>query len=445
MRKDLQCYLMAAGLLAGTPVLANNVTISGAFDGVEPAMAANPEGCDGSAKRYREIGTIQVADTGTYNIIDAGNDFPFFGTGGSVADVVVAVYQGSFSAAAPAANRVASVDVSQYVDLTIGNSYVLVAQHWCEEIVGAYAVVIDGPYNITGAGFPSFSYTMGEFVGASPSANFGELGVHYYNQSEPVSIFRSGKYFFGDIGPALLGTYIVLRVYEGSFNPANTNTNLVAETPFQPTAEITLEAGKQYVFVAVDVTDTISIFPEIYPDGHWQFVLFPPGNITFNPGLNGAWGTPFVNGAGILMEVFPDTGLLFFAWFTYPDGLVVNRAESAGSPESDDGKTGPQGHLGAEDQRWITGYGALPDDGDNFMTISYENSTGGLFDSTLAAPFTDSNYGTGWIELFDCSHFALNYSLPGGLSGTTNMYRLAPDGEDYCFSFAKAAPIAPPF
>jgi hypothetical protein len=434
--RALQCIVLATSLCLSVSSLANNITISGAFEGNEPTMAADPEGCDSSAKRYREIGTIQVSSNGFYNIIDAGNDFPFFGTGGSIADVVIAVYQGSFSAAAPATNRIASVDVSEQVSLTTGTSYVLVAQHWCEEIVGAYAAVIDGPGNVSGAGFSSFGYTRGEFLGGSPTADFGELGQHRYEQTGPVNVFRSGRYFFGDIGPALNGTFIVLRVYENSFNPANTSTNLVAETPFSPTAEVTLETGKDYIFVAIDVVDNVD---------RWQFVLFPPGNLTFNPGMNGAWGTPGVSGAGILMEVFPDTGILFFAWFTYPDQIAVSKAELAGSAESDVGKTTPLAHLGADDQRWITGFGALPNDGSNFMNIAYENSTGGAFDQENPVPSTDSGYGTGWIELFDCNRFALNYSLPGGLSGTTDMTRLAPDGEDYCFSFVKAAPISPPF
>lgn len=430
------CLLLAAAMCAGTSALANNVTISGAFEGNEPTMAANPESCDGSAKRYREMGTIQVSSNGNYDVVDAGNDFSLDGTGGSIADIVIAVYQGSFSAASPADNRIASVDVSDEVSLTAGTSYVLVAQHWCDEIVGAYAAVIDGPGDVTGAGFSSFGYTRGEFSFLSPTADFGSLGEHAYHESQPVSVFRSGHYYFGDLG--LDGSFIVLRVYEGSFNPANTSTNLVAETPvwFFTTDQFTLEAGKQYVFVAINVTD--------FGD-RWQFVLFPPGNTTFNPGLNGAWGTTGVSGAGVMMEVFPNTGLLFFAWFTYPDALVVNRAENGKTEASDDGTIKLQGHLGAEDQRWITGFGALPNDGNNFMNIAYENSTGGAFDQTNPVPSTDSGYGTGWIELFDCSHFALNYSLPGGLSGTTDMYRLAPDGLNYCYSFIKAAPISPPF
>ena len=172
-------------------VWANNITISGAFDGTEPTMAADPVSCDGNAKRYRQIGTITVSASGNYQVVDAGNNFFFTTPGGSVADSVVMIYSGSFNAAGPSTNRVASVDEGGTVMLNSGTSYIVVIQHWCAEINGAFAVVIDGAGTISGAGFESFSYTRGEFLPGSPVANFPGLGVHRYVASPVTNVFRS--------------------------------------------------------------------------------------------------------------------------------------------------------------------------------------------------------------------------------------------------------------
>jgi hypothetical protein len=426
----LYCFAVAA------PAVANNVTISGAFDGTEATMASDTESCDGAARRFLVAGSFQVSASGTYTVVDAGNDFPYYGTDAGVADVVVLVYEDSFNSASPTINRIRFADDAALVDLAPGTTYVLVVQHWCDEIVGPYAVVIEGPGNVTGAGFPSLAYTLGEFTQGSPTANFSGIGLSRYVASAATMVPRSGNYYFGDISPYVEGVPINLHVYQGSFNPDSPEANLVASTDFAINTAVSLQSGVNYIFVAIDVYDAIS---------RWQFVLFPPGPFNFNPGMNGAWVADGVEAQGIFMEVFPSVGILFFAHFTFTDQVAVAQADKDRiTTQSDgDGGTRPQNHVGAPEQIWLTAYGNIPE-GENFMNLKYENSTGGAFNAEMPQATTDTNYGTGWIEAFGCNHVLINWTLPGGVVDTRDYQRLLLDGLPYCESFIKAAPISPP-
>lgn len=433
--ENMKCALVLfTGMLAAQQAFAGNVTISGSFDGTEPSMPVSASSCDATPKPYRDVSTFEVSTSGTFRITDGGDSFPGSGLDAGIADVILLIYSGPFDPNTPASNLAAQVDISADVALSSGTTYRLVVQHWCDEVAGAFAAVIDGPGDITGAGFSSQAYTMGEFLGGSPTANFPDLGVHRYQASGPVILPRSGNYFLYDMGPAIDASFVIVKVYDQSFDPNNPEENLVATSQFNSQSMITIDGSGTYVFVAVDIFDIVNL---------WQFVLYPPGNISFNPGMTGAWGTPGVDAAGILMEIFQNAGLMFMAWFTYPDQLLVTQAATV-STESDGGVTKPEAHLGSNDQRWLTAFGILPDDS-NFMNIAYENATGGLFNQSEPVAMIDSNYGTGWIELFSCSHFALNYNLPDGLVRTTEMRRLVNDGVAYCRSFIKAAPPSPPF
>ncbi|MDX1460305.1 MAG: hypothetical protein R3348_04550 [Xanthomonadales bacterium] len=436
MNKAMTCILnvaaMAAALAWATTSQAGNFTISSAFDGGEPSMAAGADNCDATPRPYREVGAFGVTAFGSYRVIDAGNDFAVDAPLGSIADVVVLIYNNDFDPANPSQNLRTSVDETGVVNLNSGETYVLVVQHWCEEIVGAFGVIMDGPGDVTGLGFETLEHTHGAFSSESPIADFGSLGVRRYQKSDPVPINSTGFHYFSDLSPELGSGGIIVNVYLGSFNPGDTSDNLVATTNFQRSRPIEIDTPGNYVFVAVNVSDFF---------GRWQYALFPPGSTIFNPGLAGAWGTPGVDAAGIMMTIFPETGVAFFAWFTYPEQLIV---QARASTEADADSTRPETHVGSSDQRWLTAFGFLPDEG-NFMNIAYENASGGAFDSPTPEATINSSYGTGWIELFSCDHFNLNYDLPGGLTRTTEMRRLVVDGRTYCREFIKAAPISPPF
>ncbi len=429
--KTLLLHLSVPLLFAAFPVFANNVTLSGAFDGAEPTMAADPASCDNVAKRYRVAGTISVSTSGDYTLVDAGNYFPYDDSvlRASIADVVIMIYAGSFNAANPTNNRVASVDEYDPVQLNAGTSYVLVVQHWCDPTIGAYAIVIDGGQaTVSGDGFTSPPQTIGNLSASSPTANFFDLGGDRRYRADAITLSNSGVYYFVDVGEETGGSTMSLRVYQGSFNPLDTDANLVANTGGFYNSGLSLEAGVNYVFVMVENT---------FASQRLQYVLFPPGPFNFNPGLNGAWQAPGIKAQGILMEVLPSAGVLFFAQFTFPDELAATTADGA----KPDGDAKVQAQLGSTDQRWLTAFGSFPGNGD-YMTIKYENSTGGRFNSTTPVATTDSNYGDGWIEGKTCDHLVINWNLPGGIVDTRDYYKSTQDAVPYCQGFIKAGPVS---
>jgi hypothetical protein len=62
-----------------------------------------------------------------------------------------------------------------------------------------------------------------------------------------------------------------------------------------------------------------------------------------NSGLNGAWYNPDTAGQGVFISVFPDSGQIFLAWFTY---------DMERPPESVSANLADPGH------RWLTAFGA---------------------------------------------------------------------------------------
>lgn len=425
-------------LLAATSAFANNVTLSGAFTGDEPSMAAAPNSCDSAAKRYQVAGTISVSTTGNYTFVDAGNWFPFVLPQGGIADTVTMVYEGSFNPANPSANQVASVDDFDTVQMNAGTSYILVVQHWCDEFNGAYAIVVDGEQGtISGDGFTSLPRTIANLDSGSPSTFFDDLGGNRRYQSEAVTVSKSGAYYFVDVGEELGGSSMTLRVYRDSFNPQNTNSNLVFNSEGFFLASFSLQAGVNYVFVLIENS---------VDSQRLQYVLYPPGLFNFNPGLNGAWVAQNIDAQGILMEVLPKSGTLFFAHFTFSDQAAVVTQSTArlASETSDAGDTELPNSVGADDQIWLTAFGNIPDSG-NYMEIKYENSTGGRFnsDDPNTQATTDSNYGTGWIEGITCDHLKINWNLPGGILDTRDYYKATQDAVPYCESFIKAGPASP--
>ena len=427
-------HLSTLFLFATTSAFANNVTVSGVFDGTESSMAAAPGSCNNTAKHFRVAGSITVSTSGSYTVVDAGNWFESVLPQSYISDSVIMVYADNFDSNNPATNRVASVDEFEDVQLNTGISYTLVVQHWCNEINGAFAIVIEGGQKtITGEGFTSPSQTIGNFNDSSPSAYFANIDAVRRYRIDEKSIYVSGNYYFVDVGEETGGASMSLRIYQGAFDPLNTETNLYYNSDGFFTGVVSLRAGVTYVFVLVENAAATT---------HVQYVLYPPGPFNFNPGLNGAWVAQGITSQGILMEVLPISGTLFFAHFTFQDQVVVAASKAASStPQSSaGGDPVTQAHIGADDQIWLTAYGSIPADG-NVMTISYENSTGGQFNSETPVATRDSNYGTGFIEGLTCDHLIINWNLPGGVFDTRDYFKSTQDAVPYCENFIHAGAV----
>ncbi len=427
-------HLSTLFLFATTSAYANDVTISGVFDGSEATMAAAPGSCDDIAKRYQVAGTITVSVSASYTLIDAGNWFASYLPQSGITDTLIVIYDGNFDSANPATNRVASVDEFEAVPLNTGTSYTLVVQHWCDQIDGAYAIVIEGGQNsISGDVFSSPPQTIGNFDISSPSAYFADLGGIRRYRSDVKTISDSGTYFYADVGLETGGDIMSLRIYKNTFDPLNTEKNLYYNSESYFVGTFTLLADVTYVFVLVENSANTP---------HVQYVLYTPGPFNFNPGLNGSWVAPGIKKQGILMEVVPSQNILFFAQFTFQDQLAIATSKSASSAlqSSGGGDPGVQAYLGADDQIWLTAFGGIPAHG-NMMSIYYENSTGGRFNSETPVATTDSAYGSGFIEGVACDHLVINWNLPSGVFDTRDYYKSTPDTVPYCGTFIQAGPV----
>lgn len=139
-------------------------------------------------------------------------------------------------------------------------------------------------------------------------------------------------------------------------------------------------------------------------------------SFAINPGLNDAWYNPATDGQGLLFTVFPETQLMFVAWFTF---------DTERPPEDTPSGIGEPGH------RWLIASG--PYSGDT-ATLTVYVSEGGVFDAATPAPVTDpAGDGTMIIEFADCTAGIVSYEITSaGLSGEIPIQRVAPDNVSLC-------------
>ena len=137
-----------------------------------------------------------------------------------------------------------------------------------------------------------------------------------------------------------------------------------------------------------------------------------------NTGLNDAWYSPFTNGQGFLITVFPQIKQMFVAWFTY---------DTERPPEDVMATLGEPGH------RWLTAQGSYEGNTANLTIFVTE---GGVFDSP--EPETSTNLdgdGILKIEFADCSEGLVSYEITSlGISGEIPIQRIAPDNIALCES-----------
>ena len=140
--------------------------------------------------------------------------------------------------------------------------------------------------------------------------------------------------------------------------------------------------------------------------------------IDYNPGLNGAWFNPQTPGQGFFVEVFPDSGAIFLAWFTWdttePDPATATQ-------------------IGAAGQRWLTAQGTFEG---GVAQLDVFLTEGGLFDDPQVV--TNSPEGSITLQFDDCYNGTVEYDLvEGGVFGILPITRLANDNGAYCESFGK--------
>ena len=144
----------------------------------------------------------------------------------------------------------------------------------------------------------------------------------------------------------------------------------------------------------------------------------PPARRFINPGLNDAWFDPAAPGQGLLLSVYPDTRVVFAAWFTF------DTAPAAGGAAN----------LGAPGQRWLTAQGGWTG---NRATLSIVNTIGGVFNRGEPAVARETDYGEMILEVRDCTAIDMSYDLPAaGRSGAIRLTRVVGDNVALCEALA---------
>lgn len=394
-------------LLIGQSVQAAHVTLSGQWDGSEDLTAPFPGTCIGAGDlAYRSFQPVQVSLTGEYQFADASDSLP--------GNLVIGVYNDSFDPGDPAANRLAAFDQGQPLSLETGQQYFVVVQHSCRNTFpAAFAVSISGPGDISGTNVVvSPPWTLGQLDGSEPSAVFSGVPQNY-ELAGPVTVPATGNYWFADVS-VFNRLDMVIRVYESAFDASDTEAGLVAQ--LDDFGNLLLEAGKSYHVVVTAFVPGNT--------GEWHWVLFPPGPLALNAGMNGAWYNPATDGQGILVDIFTDVGIAFIAWFTFD----LERPQG-----------GTEALLGDPGHRWFTASGLYEPDAAS-VSLTLYNSTGGVFDSARP-PVDTAAYGTVLLEFADCLNGTLTYDIPAGpVSGMIPLTRIANDHLALCANLGSKGP-----
>jgi hypothetical protein len=123
---------------------------------------------------------------------------------------------------------------------------------------------------------------------------------------------------------------------------------------------------------------------------------------------SGNWYAPATSGQGFTVEVNPNSGVLFAAWYTYaPMGAAA----------------------GAAGQRWYTAQGTFGA-GMRSIPVTIYETTGGIFDLPPTAGQQSVAVGAGTLAFQSCTAATFNYNFTAGsssgLSGTITLSRVGP-------------------
>lgn len=163
----------------------------------------------------------------------------------------------------------------------------------------------------------------------------------------------------------------------------------------------------------IDGLTYLNVHSQEFPAGELRGQVSVP--FLINPGLNDAWSNRSTAGQGFLVVVFPDSGTMFVAWFTYdterpPDDVMAI--------------------LGEPGHRWLTAQG--PYDGDT-ATLDVFLTAGGVFNMIEPVPETSDPIGSITIVWRNCKNGTLTYDIPSlELMNSIQISRVALDNVALC-------------
>ncbi len=140
------------------------------------------------------------------------------------------------------------------------------------------------------------------------------------------------------------------------------------------------------------------------------------GNIAIKNGFNDAWFNPSTPGQGFFITVFPVSGTVFLAWFTYDTERPIGNAPA---------------NLGEAGHRWLTAFGPI---NGSQAELAVEVTSGGVFNSANPQVSQVSG-GTITLRFSSCAAGVVEYDMPAsGLSGAIPIERISNANVAFCES-----------
>ena len=239
------------------------------------------------------------------------------------------------------------------------------------------------------------------------------LPVAEYDHDSGCSI-TGGEVYRGSAYPGLYGTYLFGDWCSGNIwglkhDGSQWVTTLLTQAGFSLTSFGLAEDGSMYAAFSGSGIFLVS-------DGDPQVELF-----RINAGLNDAWYNPLTNGQGFFINVFPDIGQIFLAWFTFD----VERPDASVTAQ-----------LGDPGARWITAQGTYAD---NKAVLDIFITEGGIFDTSPPEPTSEKD-GEMIVEFSGCNEGKITYDIPSiNRQGMVPIERITLDNVPLCETLAEQA------
>jgi hypothetical protein len=245
-------------------------------------------------------------------------------------------------------------------------------------------------------------------VFANPSAGAGSTFVSWFTYDAVIGGAERQRWYTAQ-GPVVTGQpNAALTIYRntgGNFNAPPVTTAQVVGTA---TLSFDTCSSGQIAYAFTDGTGRTGTIPLTRLTQNVTCSTTTPYPTNADFALSGNWFDPATSGQGFTVEVNPNSGALFAAWYTYlPNGTA----------------------SGADGQRWYTALGAFTA-GMRSMPVTIYETTGGVFDTPPPPGQNTVPVGTGTMAFQSCSAATFSYNFTGGssagLSGTINLSRVGP-------------------
>ena len=246
-------------------------------------------------------------------------------------------------------------------------------------------------------------------VFANPSAGAGSTFVSWFTYDTVAGGAERQRWYTAQ-GPVATGQpNAALTIYRNTGGNFNAPPVTTAQAVGTATLSFDTCSSGQLVYAFTDGTGRTGTIPltRLTQNVTCSTTSTYPTNADF--ALSGNWfGGAATSGQGFTIEVNPNSGALFAAWYTYmPNGTAA----------------------GAAGQRWYTAQAAFTP-GLRTMPVTIYETTGGVFDTPTPPGQKTVPVGTGTMAFQSCSAATFSYNFTGGsssgLSGTITLSRVGP-------------------